>query len=935
MVPNIRYIGNYDINAEGKFLWEILCQLRNLGIGRIVTKNEWARKWPKQPSYLKIVQACPNMDRWLLRGKLWANWTFRGINLGLYEFASDLARSDWRLIHKHEEDEFVKCDNPMQPIEYPKTMPLPPYLRAVCENGDIVKMDEKRINLELSLDPQFSMIKHLFKQVDIEHGNCIYAETKPEIWLDLYGDEMPTKVEAWTVGPAELRPHFDSSLPTPCPPELENMSFPEFKFNSPNLESISDVLVSNTLNAVMVEPVKMILVTGGVISGVGKGIISSSLGVLLKAHGYRVSFIKIDPYINIDAGTFSPFEHGEVFVLDDGGEVDLDLGNYERFLNIRLTRDNNITTGKIYQQVIERERRGDYLGKTVQTIPHITSAIIEWVERVAAIPVDATNQRPEVCIIELGGTIGDIESMPFVAAFEKFQRPAFKDQLMTVHVSVILEPKSTGEQKTKPMQNSMRNLRASGLTPDLLVCRSERPINIALREKIAAFGMVELEQIICVHDVSNIYQVPLLLHKQNVLEMIVERLKLTAVNTEGTLMLKPNLFQWTHLSNLCDSFQSEVRIALVGKYVRIPDAYASLNKALRHSAIHAKRQLVISYIHSEHLEEPHGSEHVSDYNCAWETIKQCQGIVVPGGFGGRGIEGKIAACKYARENNIPFLGICLGMQCAAIEFARSVCGIEGANSTEFDKTVVGEQQIVIDMPEHKGDEKGMGGTMRLGLRDTLFLTENCKLRKLYDTKKISERHRHRYEVNPRIVPKLSRAGLLFVGMGTNEDMVHVDGSTSSHSSLLKLAESETSKTVEEKNTEEVHAASEREILLSKIEDLCAIEDDKIGVASVRMEIFELQGHPYFVGVQFHPEYLSHPLQPSPPLFGLICAASGQLESFLRGSKVPSPMSVLKAAENYSPNIGENVIQATHLYVNEISTLDRNIDEAVLSSNSEC
>ncbi|EJW79292.1 hypothetical protein WUBG_09800 [Wuchereria bancrofti] len=300
----------------------------------------------------------------------------------------------------------------------------------------------------------------------------------------------------------------------------------------------------------MVEPVKMILVTGGVISGVGKGIISSSLGVLLKAHGYRVSFIKIDPYINIDAGTFSPFEHGEVFVLDDGGEVDLDLGNYERFLNIRLTRDNNITTGKIYQQVIERERRGDYLGKTVQTIPHITSAIIEWVERVAAIPVDDTDQRPEVCIVELGGTIGDIESMPFVAAFEKFQRPAFKDQLMTVHVSVILEPKSTGELKTKPMQNSMRNLRASGLTPDLLVCRSERPLNKALREKIAAFGMVELQQVIGVHDVSNIYKVPLLLHKQNVLEMIVERLKLTAVNAEGTLILKPNLFQWTHLSNL-------------------------------------------------------------------------------------------------------------------------------------------------------------------------------------------------------------------------------------------------------------------------------------------------------------------------------------------------------------------------------------------------
>ncbi|EFO19330.1 CTP synthase [Loa loa] len=685
----------------------------------------------------------------------------------------------------------------------------------------------------------------------------------------------------------------------------------------------------------MVEPVKMVLVTGGVISGVGKGIISSSLGVLLKAHGYRVSFIKIDPYINIDAGTFSPFEHGEVFVLDDGGEVDLDLGNYERFLNIRLTRDNNITTGKIYQQVIERERRGDYLGKTVQTIPHITSAITEWVERVAAIPVDATDQRPEVCIVELGGTIGDIESMPFVAAFEKFQRPAFKDQLMTVHVSVILEPKSTGELKTKPMQNSIRNLRASGITPDLLVCRSERPLNKALREKIAAFGMVELEQVIGVHDVSNIYKVPLLLHQQNVLEMIVERLKLTAVNAEGTLILKPNLFQWTHLSNLCDSFQEEVRIALVGKYVRIPDAYASLNKALRHSAIHAKRQLVISYIHSEHLEETDDSARMSDYNYAWETIKQCQGIVVPGGFGDRGVEGKIAVCKYARENNIPFLGICLGMQCAVIEFARNVCGIKGANSTEFDKTVVGEQQVVIDMPEHKGDEKGMGGTMRLGLRDTVFLTENCKLRKLYDARKISERHRHRYEVNPKIVSKLSRAGLLFVGMGTDENVTHINGDVSSYATLLKLAECETSITVEENNVQEFSEISRREVL-SKIEDLCGTGGDKTGMTSVRMEIFELQGHQYFVGVQFHPEYLSHPLQPSPPLFGLICAASGQLESFLHGSRIPTPVSVLKAAENYGPSVAEDVLRATHLFVNKVSILDdQNIDEAHLSDKNEC
>ncbi|VDO47667.1 unnamed protein product, partial [Onchocerca flexuosa] len=355
------------------------------------------------------------------------------------------------------------------------------------------------------------------------------------------------------------------------------------------------------------------------------------------------------------------------------------------------------------------------------------------------------------------------------------------------------------------------------------------------------------------------------------------------------------------------------------------------------------------------------------------------GIVVPGGFGGRGIEGKIAACKYARENNIPFLdlfyiilhfiflnilifqclkmkkmhrfhyrlfhfliavinflGICLGMQCAVIEFARNVCGIKGANSTEFDKTLVGEQQVVIDMPEHRGEEKGMGGTMRLGLRDTVFLTNNCKLRRLYDARKISERHRHRYEVNPRSVPKLSRAGLLFIGMGADGNGAHMNGSVSSYTSLMKLAESKTTKAVEENDTQEVYEisdAQEREVLLSKIEDLCRIENET-DTTSVRMEIFELQGHPFFVGVQFHPEYLSHPLQPSPPFFGLICAASGQLESFLRGSKIPSPMSVLKAAENYSSDVAENVLQATHLFVNKVGIFpDQNTDEAQLNGCS--
>ncbi|TKR86842.1 hypothetical protein L596_011353 [Steinernema carpocapsae] len=297
------------------------------------------------------------------------------------------------------------------------------------------------------------------------------------------------------------------------------------------------------------QPVKLILVTGGVISGVGKGIISSSLGVLLKANGYRVSAIKIDPYLNIDAGTFSPFEHGEVFVLDDGGEVDLDLGNYERFLKVSLSRDNNITSGKIWQQVIQRERNGDYGGKTVQMIPHVSGAITEWIQRVAAIPVDGSGKRPQVCIVELGGTIGDIEGMVYYRAFDIFKRPTHRDQLMSVHVSLLLDPKSTGEAKTKPLQNSLKQLRAEGLNPDLLVCRSEKPLNDRLKEKITEVGQLDLEQVIGVHDVSNIYKVPLLLQEQNVLEAIVAKLKLPPWILLPLFIPLPTCFSGPSLAN--------------------------------------------------------------------------------------------------------------------------------------------------------------------------------------------------------------------------------------------------------------------------------------------------------------------------------------------------------------------------------------------------
>uniref|UniRef100_A0A1I7YI96 CTP synthase n=1 Tax=Steinernema glaseri TaxID=37863 RepID=A0A1I7YI96_9BILA len=625
------------------------------------------------------------------------------------------------------------------------------------------------------------------------------------------------------------------------------------------------------------QPVKLILVTGGVISGVGKGIISSSLGVLLKANGYRVSAIKIDPYINIDAGTFSPFEHGEVFVLDDGGEVDLDLGNYERFLNVSLCRDNNITTGKIYQRVIQKERNGDYGGKTVQVIPHISGAIIEWIQRVAAIPVDGSGKRPHVCVVELGGTIGDIEGMPYYKAFDIYKRPTHRDQLMSVHVSLLLDPKSTGEPKTKPLQNSLKLLRSEGLNADLLVCRSERPVSTRLKEKISEVGQLDLDQIIGVHDVSNIYKVPLLLQQQNVVEAIISKLNLGPVDPAETLHSSPNLYQWTQLSNLCDQPTIPCRIAIVGKYVRIEDAYASVNKALRHAAIHANRKLFIEYVSSEDLEDGVAPE-VQEK--AWQAIKRSDGILVPGGFGDRGIEGMIRACQYARENKVPFLGICLGMQCASIEFARNVCGLEKANSVEFDRNLDPSKQIVIDMPEHCAATHGMGATMRLGRRMTVFLTNESKLRHLYNRSAVEERHRHRYEVNPKIVPKLSRAGLLFVGMGVDETttMIEADRRTESSAELVEMANSENGK-------------AGLDELLNKIDRLCERGGDGTDKTAVRMEMIEMRDHPYFVGVQYHPEYLSHPLKPSPPFMGLLLAGSKQLEGYMHG-KCPTPMDIL-------------------------------------------
>ncbi|CAF0821909.1 unnamed protein product [Rotaria sordida] len=554
---------------------------------------------------------------------------------------------------------------------------------------------------------------------------------------------------------------------------------------------------------------KYILVTGGVISGIGKGIISSSIGTILRSYGFRVTSIKIDPYINIDAGTFSPYEHGEVFVLDDGGEVDLDLGNYERFLDITLHRDNNITTGKIYQYVIDKERRGDYLGKTVQVVPHITDAIQEWVERVARVSVDNDKTEPDICIIELGGTIGDIESMSFVEAFRQFQFRVKRENFCLVHVSLVPQPNATQEHKTKPTQHSVKELRGYGLSPDLIICRSATPMTLSSKEKVAMFCQVDKDHVICMPDVKTLFRVPLLLQENGMFNFLSTRLNLTLKNNyDQSLMIK-----WRELIERSERQLDEVVIALVGKYTALEDAYASVLKALYHAALFCNRKLNIRFVHATDLEANTKKEDPVKYHEAWQQLCSAHGVLVPGGFGSRGVEGKIAAIEWARTKSKPFLGICLGLQCAVIEFARHVLQYKRANSSEFDKV---EHQVVIEMPEHNPGI--MGGTMRLGRRTTYFVTDDSILKKLYgNVDSIDERHRHRYEVNPAYIEQYEKAGMKFVGRSDDNE---------------------------------------------------------------RMEILELENHPYFVAVQYHPEYISRPLKPSAPYLGLIWAACGELKNVL-------------------------------------------------------
>lgn len=545
---------------------------------------------------------------------------------------------------------------------------------------------------------------------------------------------------------------------------------------------------------------KYVVVTGGVLSGLGKGITASSIGVLLKSAGLRLTSVKIDPYLNSDAGTMSPFEHGEVFVLDDGGEVDLDLGNYERFLDVALTRDNNITTGKVYAEVIERERRGDYLGKTVQVVPHITNEIQDWIERVAHVPADGSNEVPDACVIELGGTVGDIESAPFIEALRQFQFRVGQENVCFVHVSLVPVMGPVGEQKTKPTQHTVKELRGLGIIPDILVCRSENPLEEETRAKLAAFCHVGTEAVVSAHDVSNLYQIPISLYEQSVLNKVSSHLGFEVPDS------LPLLDEWGAMADKVDQLEKEVNIAMVGKYTGLSDSYLSVIKALQHSAFAVDRKLVIDWIESTDLDPNDVTE---NHDEAWELLRAADGILVPGGFGSRGVEGKIAAANYARTNNVPYLGVCLGLQIATIEFCRNVLGLEGANSTEFDEDT--PNPAVVFMPEIS--KTHMGGTMRLGTKPTPFLVEDCKMRRLYGgSKHVDERHRHRYEVNPELIERIEGAGLKYVGK------------------------------------------------------------DETGQ---RCEIMELEGHPYFVGTQYHPEFKSRPYRPSPPFLGLLKAATGQ------------------------------------------------------------
>jgi CTP synthase len=488
-----------------------------------------------------------------------------------------------------------------------------------------------------------------------------------------------------------------------------------------------------------------IFVTGGVVSSLGKGIASASIGRLLVARGLSVQLQKFDPYINVDPGTMSPYQHGEVFVTEDGAETDLDLGHYERFTDANTSRSSNVTTGSIYHAVIRRERRGDYLGGTVQVVPHITDEIKHRIRLLAeASDVD-------VVITEIGGTVGDIESLPFLEAIRQFPVDAGRRNCMFVHLTLVPYVGHAGELKTKPTQHSVNELRRIGIQPDMLLCRSEQALDHEIRKKIALFASLPTEAVVSARDVDNIYKVPLVFSDEGVDDLVLDHFRLSAAPAD--------LQGWREMTRRADEATETVRIALVGKYVSLEDAYKSVSEALRHAGFQHGCAIEIDWIDSEQIEQE-GAE---------AMLGRAHGVLVPGGFGGRGIEGKIAAARFAREHGVPYLGICLGMQVAVSEFARHVCGMEGANSTEFDPET---PFPVIDLLPEQKEVSDMGGTMRLGA-DPVKLHEDTRARALYGEAVIYERHRHRYEVNNQLRRRLEHAGLVVSGTSPNERLVEV------------------------------------------------------------------------------------------------------------------------------------------------------------------
>lgn len=493
---------------------------------------------------------------------------------------------------------------------------------------------------------------------------------------------------------------------------------------------------------------KYIFVTGGVVSSLGKGITAASLGRLLKSRGYRVTIQKFDPYINIDPGTMSPYQHGEVFVTDDGAETDLDLGHYERFIDINLSKNSNTTTGKIYQSVINKERRGDYLGGTVQVIPHITNEIKERVFRVGQ------QDNADFVITEIGGTVGDIESLPFLEAIRQVKKDVGKNDVLYIHVTLVPYISAAGELKTKPTQHSVKELRSIGISPDIIVCRSEKPISKEMREKMAMFCDVDPDAVIQNLTARSIYEVPMLMEEQGLDTIVLRKLEMED---------KPKDMQGWHdmVARILKKYDKKVTIAVVGKYVALQDAYISITESLRHAAVANEAELDIHWVNAEEIE-------ADDTDMA-KVMAGVDGILVPGGFGNRGIEGKIKAIQYAREHKIPFFGICLGMQCAVIEFARHVCGMADANSSEFNPN---STHPVIDLMPEQLDVENLGGTMRLGLYPCKVYPDTLTS-KAYNAELIYERHRHRYEFNNAFREEIVGKGLVLGGTLPNGRLVEI------------------------------------------------------------------------------------------------------------------------------------------------------------------